>query len=184
MLVHLVCGLQKNTPTTNKWKEKLCSRYIATIQVNLMCAYTASINPGLERRSSLDRRKRQMSFLSWCHLKGKRAAVRREEDRAKSYQIDRHSRRTLAVIMLIIALSILDAVFTLVLINRGASEINPIMAFGVKYLLTCASVLIILLNKNRYIFRTRVRGKILLGCLVIPFALVVHWEIYLILFVL
>jgi hypothetical protein len=159
-----------------------------------MRAYTASINPGLERRSGIDRRKRQMSFLSWCLLKGRRSAVRREEDRAKSYQIDRHSRRTLAVILLIIALSILDAIFTLVLINRGASEINPIMAFflnhgpitffGVKYLLTCASVLIILLNKNRYIFRTRVRGKILLGCLVIPFALVVHWELYLILFVL
>jgi hypothetical protein len=156
-----------------------------------MDPHTASTKPGFEKRSGLDRRNAQRSSLCWTCLAGRRAAVRREEDRARSFQIDRHSKRTLAVILLIIALSILDAIFTLILTGRGASEINPIMAFlldqgpiaffSVKYLLTCVSILILLLNKNKYIFETRIRAKILLACSVIPFALVVNWELYLIL---
>ena len=125
---------------------------------------------------------------------GKRAMPRREEDRQRSYKTDRHSSKTLVAILLIIGLSILDAILTLYLISHGASEINPIMDyfldygpiafFGAKYLLTCASAVIVLLNKNVFLFKTKVRVKILFALFLIPFVLVIHWELYLILFVL
>ena len=102
-----------------------------------------------------------------------------------------HSPKTLAVILLIILLSITDAYLTLDLISRGAVELNPIMAyyldhsvlafFGTKYLLTCASIILILFIKDLYLFRTRVQGKILFVFHLIVLTSVVKWELYLLL---
>jgi hypothetical protein len=81
--------------------------------------------------------------------------------------------------------------FTLDLISQGAKELNPIMDyylghgplvfFSVKYLLTCASVILILFHKHLYIFGGKVQAKILFFVVMIPFALIVQWEIYLLL---
>jgi len=100
---------------------------------------------------------------------------------------------TLAAILLIVSLSILDAVFTLDLVSHGAKELNPVMAyylnhgplvfFGVKYFLTCASIVLVLLIKDIYSTKSKVQTKILFVLLMIPFALVVQWELYLIFFV-
>ena len=102
-----------------------------------------------------------------------------------------HSPKTLAVILLIILLSITDAYLTLDLINRGAVELNPIMAyylnhgalafFAMKYLLTCASIIVILIIKDLYLFRTKVQGKILFVFHLIVLTSVVQWELYLVL---
>ena len=102
-----------------------------------------------------------------------------------------HSPKTLAVILLIILLTITDAYLTLYLISRGAVELNPIMAyyldhgvlafFGTKYLLTCASIIVILFIKDLYLFRTRVQGKILFVFHLIVLTSVVKWELYLLL---
>ena len=147
-----------------------------------------------ERRCGFDRRKGKMSIFCKHWLIGRREAIRRQEDRQKSYRMDRHSFKILAAILLIILLSILDATLTLFLISHGATEINPVMAyfldygplafFGAKYLFTCSSLVFILLNTNSYLFRTKVRAKILFVWFAIPFALVINWELYLILFVL
>lgn len=102
-----------------------------------------------------------------------------------------HSPKMLAVILLIILLSITDAYLTLDLISRGAVELNPIMAyylnhsalafFGMKYLLTCASIIVILIIKDLYLFRTKIQGKILFAFHIIVLTSVVQWELYLVL---
>jgi len=102
-----------------------------------------------------------------------------------------HSPKILSLILLIVVLSITDAFLTLHLINQGAVELNPIMAyylnhselafFGMKYLLTCASVLVILIIKDVYLFKTKVQGKILFVFHVIVLTSVVQWELYLVL---
>ena len=118
-----------------------------------------------ERRTGPDRRQREMRIFSKYWLSGRRTEPRRKEDMHRFHWIDRYSAKTLAVVLLIILLSILDAIFTLELIHhRGARELNPVMAycldygvltfFWVKYLLTCAAVLIVLLTKNVYLFKT------------------------------
>lgn len=104
---------------------------------------------------------------------------------------ERHSPKTLAVILLITLLSITDAYLTLHLISRGAVELNPIMAyyldqsalafFGIKYLLTWASIVVILFIKDLYLFRTRVQGKILFVFHLVVLTSVVKWELYLLL---
>ncbi|MBN1931121.1 MAG: hypothetical protein JW786_05880 [Desulfobacterales bacterium] len=151
-------------------------------------------SPNAERRSGVDRREKNATIFSRHRLMGKRTRPRREEDRQRSYRTDRHSSKTLVAILLIISLSILDAILTLYLISHGASEMNPIMNyfldhgplafFGAKYLLTCAAAVLVLLNKNIFLFKTKMRVKILFALFLIPFILVIHWELYLILFVL
>lgn len=142
-----------------------------------------------ERRSGRDRRSGKLPNFSRFWLTGRRASVRRAEDRRKSHRLDRHSVKTFALILFIISLSILDAALTLDLIARGATELNPIMDyylrqgprsfFAVKYFLTCSSLLLILFNKNLYLFQGRIRMRSLFLLCAVPYAAVVQWEIYL-----
>jgi len=101
-----------------------------------------------------------------------------------------HGSKTFAAAMMIILLSVLDAYFTLDLVNRGAEELNPIMAyylergpltfFAVKYLLTWASLTVILTLKEGRFFGARIQRKSLLWLFMIALALVVQWELVMI----
>jgi hypothetical protein len=142
-----------------------------------------------ERRSGEDRRRMRAPRFSKYWLMGRRGSLRRNGDRHRHYGPERHSHKTFLLILLIISLSVLDSIFTLNLISRGATELNPIMDyylnqgplvfFVTKYLLTFASVLLILLYQNAYLFRTRFKVKSLFLVFVISFALIVQWELYL-----
>lgn len=144
------------------------------------------------KRRHFDRRKAKVSIFCRHWLTGRRKAVRRVADRQKSYQIDTYGPKTLVVILVIITLSILDALFTLFLISHGATEVNPIMDyfldrgpsvfFVAKYMLTAVCLILILAIRNFYLFNTKARVKILYIFFMISFVLVVEWELYLILF--
>lgn len=143
----------------------------------------------IERRSGFDRRRKEMGIFSKYWLKGRRWEARRDEDTRRLHWIDKHSAKTLAAILLIIMFSVMDAIFTLHLVQNGATELNPIMAyyldcspltfFWVKYLLTCGAILIVLLSKNLCLFNTKFQVKFLLIPFLVSFALVVQWELYL-----
>ena len=146
-----------------------------------------------ERRSGSDRRTGKIPLPVTYWLTGKRASVRRAEDRQKPFRTDRYGEKIFAAILLCVVLTLLDTIFTLFLVSHGAVEINPLMAylldqgafvfFVVKYLVTCTCLIFILLNKNCYLFRTKIRAKVFFVLLAIPYALVVNWELYLIIFV-
>jgi len=143
-----------------------------------------------ERRRGADRRHRTPPLWSKFWLTGRRTHMRRKEDRQQSFRIDRHSFRTLAAVMSIVILSITDGMLTLYLVEHGASEVNPLLAyflergplsfFGFKYFLTCACIVLVLVNKDIYLFRTTFRIKVLFIVFMIPFLLVIIWELYLI----
>jgi hypothetical protein len=149
---------------------------------------------GMERRSGIDRREKTTPLFCKYWLKGKRSLPRRQEDRQFPQMVDRYNTKLLAVILFILSLSILDAFFTLVLLDKGAKEMNPFMAyyldisptvfFWIKYLLTCASVLLVLFIKDFYIFKTKLKARILFFLLPIPFVLVIPWQLGLIYLVL
>ena len=100
-----------------------------------------------------------------------------------------HDTKTFAAILVILMLSVVDAFLTLDLVHRGASELNPVMAFyldqgplmffTVKYLLTWASVLVILSIKDRTLLGTRLQGKSLFVFFILILAFVVQWELFL-----
>jgi hypothetical protein len=80
-----------------------------------------------ERRSGVERR--HVTIASYWHgaLNPRRRVGRRSTDRVYPV-IDWHSPRVLAVVLLILGLSMLDAVLTLMLLSQGATEMNPVMA--------------------------------------------------------
>ncbi len=125
---------------------------------------------------------------------GRRKEIRRHEDNQESYFLDHFSLRIFSIIIGIILLSVTDALLTLHLISRGADEVNPIMEhflrygplpfLSAKYLLTTASVVLLLIYKNVHIFGTKFRAKYLFILVFLIFISVVLWEVYLIFFVL
>ena len=125
---------------------------------------------------------------------GRRKEVRRNEDNRKSYFLDHYSLRAFGIIIGIILLSLTDAMLTLYLIRNGAAEVNPVMEhflrygplpfLAAKYLLTTASIVLLLIYKNVHIFGTKIRAKYLFIIIFLIFASVVIWELFLIFFVL
>ena len=103
---------------------------------------------------------------------------------------DRYRERHFSIIALILFFSVMDALLTLELINRGAIELNPIMAFYldidpltfllVKYGLTSAGVMILLLYNDFVIRALRVRVGTLLYLVLAAFLGVFSWQVYLI----
>ncbi|MBZ0108064.1 MAG: DUF5658 family protein [Candidatus Scalindua rubra] len=130
----------------------------------------------------------------WYLFFGRRKGMRRHEDNQESYFLDHYSLRVFGIIISIILLSLTDAMLTLYLIRNGAAEVNPIMEhflrygtlpfLAAKYLLTTASIVLLLIYKNVHIFGTKIRAKYLFVIILLIFASVVLWELYLILFVL
>ncbi len=115
---------------------------------------------------------------------GKRETIRRKDDVKRYLYVDRYSTRLFVLIMIIIALGIADAWFTLYHIQvHDAVEVNPLMRFflgigphaffHVKYLLTAACVLVLCLHKNMPVVR------VLLVVIVLLYLLVIAHHLYL-----
>ena len=146
--------------------------------------------PRIERRSGSDRRQQAHYNLKRIFKPGSRENVRREADRERITFLDRYSPTLFICITLILVLSILDAVFTLYLVSKGATEINPVMAYYldvgpraflmVKYGLTCFSILVLLLCSNVILKRVRFQVRTLFTVMMFLFAGVVLWQLFLI----
>lgn len=85
-----------------------------------------------ERRSGVERREHNVAAYWRGALNPRRRAGRRTTDRVYTI-IDWHSPRVLALVLLILGMSTLDAVLTLMLMSQGASEVNPVMALFVPH---------------------------------------------------
>ena len=81
----------------------------------------------LERRGGSDRRQQPVRSILYGSFNPRRRDPRREGDRKLS-GVDWHDPQWLAVAMLIVLFSCVDAFLTLTLIDHGAYEVNPFMA--------------------------------------------------------
>ena len=144
---------------------------------------------GLERRSGVDRRQRQRSRLRFMVFGGRRTRGRRFEDRQRMMYYDRYHQSHFSVIVLILFFSVMDALLTLDLIQHGAVELNPIMAYYldvgplafllVKYGLTSLGLMVLLAFKNFFMSSVRIQAGAFLYLVLAAFMGVVSWQIYL-----
>ena len=143
-----------------------------------------------ERRSGIDRRgARRLTFRSLL-FGGRREFIRRRADRQRIACVDRYQSSLFGIIVLILLLSVTDAILTILLISHGAVEINPIMAFYlelgpypflfVKYALTSVGLLILLVFRSRFLESMRMQTGTFLYVVLAAFLGVVSWEIFLI----
>ena len=144
----------------------------------------------LQSRCGADRRTDNKTRLKYLLRNGRRQGIRREEDRDRVFFFDRYTPKLFAAIAAILMLSIFDALLTLILISKGSSELNPVMAYFlshglltfivVKYLLTSLGVAILLIFKNVIFSKAKIRTRSLFSAVIIAFAAVVAWELFLI----
>ena len=140
-------------------------------------------------RSGDDRRQNRPPAFSKYWFCGRRKTIRRVEDRARRIHLDVHSPQLFVAIILTMVFTIMDASFTLFLIGKGATEVNPIMAFYlnlsphvfflVKYSLTACCIIVLLILKKKYLFNTTCKVRDLIFLAPIPFYLVVNWQLFL-----
>lgn len=82
--------------------------------------------PFANQRMIQDRRLRPTSFISTLKFGGRRKGFRRKGEDRNRY-VDCLSFHTIVLTLIIFALSTLDAIFTFVHLENGASELNPLM---------------------------------------------------------
>lgn len=147
------------------------------------------LQPGLsvERRESEDRRRHSWRTLVYCGLRGRgrRHQARRLDH---NYYLDRYTPRLVMTGLLVLLLSCVDAMFTLVLLSKGAYEANHLMAallnlgthpFVItKIVVTAIGVLFLLAHAHFRILRVT-SGKRLLELLVGAYTLLIGWELLL-----
>lgn len=141
------------------------------------------------RRQRVERR--QANWRSFFHAMYR---TRRRENRrtastalTSDYYMDWYEPRYWSVVIVIMLLCIADAFFTVILINNGANELNPIVSrlldggvlwfFSLKYLLTAACAMIIMMHKRFQIFGLR-GSHVLLVCAV-GYIFLFHYQLML-----
>ena len=142
-----------------------------------------------DRRSGKNRRSQGVPEIKSLFIYGRRKKIRRKNDKYKSSYFDQYSSGLFVAVVLILFLSIADALLTLFLIDCGASEINPIMAYflkfgpftfiSVKYFLTCYSVIVLLIFNNVFLRKIKIFARSLFSYAIGVFMIVIGWELFL-----
>ena len=118
-----------------------------------------------DRRHFPDRRRAPTPLLAVLNPRGRRRSFRRDGEGEDEY-VDRLAPRTVFLVVTIVCLSCLDALFTLLYLQKGGTEANPFMELAlfegvavfllVKGVLTVLGVLFLAVHQN-----FRIGGKAL-----------------------
>ncbi len=140
---------------------------------------------GEQRSATQDRRTFTLKTMYCCAVMPRRSSGRRSEDRRFANH-DVFSTGSLLLIVLLTLFSITDAVFTLTLIARGGTELNPVMHYFmqisvsafmlVKLVLTIIPGLFLTAAGNT-LFLNRIRAKAILAAMVGGYAGLLLYEI-------
>ena len=144
----------------------------------------------LDKRDGQDRRVKETSPFSLASLRGRRKIIRRKEDRSIHYYVDLYGFDEGLIFILILLFSVADGFLTLVLVGSGRiTELNYIMSYYmqlgpapfvlVKYLLTAAGLLFLLIHKNYFCFLGRIRVKAIMVVLALMYSALITYELFL-----
>ena len=142
-----------------------------------------------ERRSGKDRRARHTTPFTLRSLFGARRHYRRKEDKQKYFFVDLYSPLSVAVLVITLVLSVVDAFLTLELVGCNINELNPVMEFFLnlgplqfimaKWFLTASGLLTLLIFKNYHLWKGKVRTAALLATVPVLYLGLVCYELYL-----
>jgi hypothetical protein len=136
------------------------------------------------RRSPMDRRKKPTPRWSWFTFFGRRRTFRRKTDRKKGGYVDRYSYILFFLLVLILGLNILDSLFTMMIIDLGDQESNPLLRSFIElhgdmfwiWRLVIASIALVLLYLHRGFIM--VRRMIIAICSI--YIVIVVYQMYLV----
>ncbi|MEJ2164549.1 MAG: DUF5658 family protein [Desulfobacterales bacterium] len=143
-----------------------------------------------DKRSGTDRRKQTGISVRLLVGNGNRTIIRRREDQGGIFLVDQYSPVLFVTIVGIMLLCVMDALLTLFLLDHGAYEANPLMAYLLslgpyafiipKYGLTALVIFGLFLFKAVLVQRFHVSTHTLIYVGAWIYAAVVAWELYLI----
>jgi hypothetical protein len=140
-----------------------------------------------ERRVRADRRHRHWWSVFYGSFNPRRRAPQRRLDDSHFHSLDWHSAHLLAVAIGILLLSVADAFLTVVLLQGGADEVNPIMAAliyrsvamfaAMKMAMTGVGVMLMVFLA-RYRFMRLLRVEWVLYGVLIAYASLIGYEVW------
>jgi len=143
----------------------------------------------LDRRSGKDRRRHKIPEIKSLFIHKRRKTIRRQDDKENIFYFDQYSSTLFGAIVVFLLLNIIDGWLTLFLLDHGATEINPIMAYflnfgpltfmSVKYFLACYSVIILVIFNNVFLRKIKIYTRSLFSYTIGVFMLIVAWELFL-----
>jgi hypothetical protein len=145
--------------------------------------------PGVfsDRRDRPERRRRIWWSILYGSFNPRRRTPPRRLDDTRYYSVDWHSSHLLAVAIAILLLSCCDAFLTLVLLDGGAQEMNPVMDLvvhgdtalfaGLKMAMTGVSV-VLMVCLARYRFLRLVRVEYALYAILIGYTILIGYEFW------
>src|SRR6185437_13934105 len=158
-------------------------------------AIVCRVNPKLsqfrlppERRGRTDRRRRIWWSICYGSFNPRRRAAPRRRDESKFHSLDWHSRHLLAVAIAISLLCVGDAFLTLVLLQGGAFELNPLMAellyrsvaaFAAWKMAMTGTSIVLMVVLARYRFMRLLRVEWVLYGVLMSYAGLIGYEVWL-----
>jgi hypothetical protein len=140
------------------------------------------------RRQRVERRQPNLRSMFYALFKSRRKTTRRSNE-AVCYYCDDYGPHVFATALLLMVLCVLDSYFTLLLLQYGSTELNPILAwalnkhvmffFILKYSLTSVCVVVAVMHKNFRVFG--INGfQLLLACIV-GYAILIDYQLHMLL---
>ena len=138
------------------------------------------------RQTLRDRRKKSTPCLSRYTFSGRRRVFRRKEDQERGGYVDRYSSKLLFFLILVVGLNLLDAFFTMIILDHGGCELNPIVASVIslygdefwvwKFVLVSASLIVLCLHSKFRRVKVWIFGITIayLGVVLYQLVLIVH----------
>ena len=140
----------------------------------------------LERRTNPDRRRNHVKAFTTQFVKPRRGNDSRRESDTHGLYVDFHEPKLMLVVVATLSLCIVDVYATLVLLQQGGKELNPIMRklieadvwlfFVFKYVITAAGLFILLSYKNFRVYKN-FSGLHSLYSVLVVYVLLVIYEI-------
>lgn len=135
----------------------------------------------LDNRILTDRRKQPTPALSRYTLFGRRQAIRRKSDQVRGCYVDRYNSSTLLLVVLLFGLNVLDALFTMMILEAKGVELNPVIGAVIAihghnfwiwkfFIVSISSILLCLHSKFRMV-------KTVLVCICTIYIAVVVYQI-------
>lgn len=139
------------------------------------------------KRLQDDRRSMHMQSLLYSLFKRRRKGSRRSADRHKGHYVDLHEPKLVVIAAAILIMSSLDAYFTLLLLQYGAEEINPLMKMLIdmdvalfiktKFAITAFCVVFIIVHKNFWLLKNRIKVHSLIPATMIMYLVLINYQI-------
>ena len=85
-----------------------------------------------DRRIFRDRRRHPTQGLTKFILRGRRTSFRRNKDRGAGGYVDRYGPGLLFLLVLILSLNVLDAFLTMMILEDGGWEMNPVVRSAIQ----------------------------------------------------